>query len=66
MAYSIVMVGIPSALGLIWVFRGNGGPLFWLFLGVAAFLASILWGVVMWEFFGAWFPHSVGEDTEDS
>lgn len=64
MIYSLATVGVPGAVGLIWMLGADGGLLFQLFLVFAAFLGATLWGILMWEFFVKGFLHSPGDETK--
>ena len=55
--YSVITVGIPSWLGLVWLTWGySNNPVGWiLFSVVLGFGASLVWAFVMWQFFGHYF-----------
>jgi len=58
MIYSVISVGLPGAVGLVWMFgRHGGGILFSLFLVLVAFFSACLWGLLMWEVFMKGFSH---------
>jgi hypothetical protein len=49
--YSFIVIGIPGAIGLVWMFGEYGSASFWLFLALLAFFCAYLWGVLMWHLF---------------
>lgn len=46
-----VGIGVPAAVGLLWMFGGHGGVGWWLYLVVLAFGGGWLWAVFMWLVF---------------
>lgn len=52
MKYGVASVGVPGAVGLLWMFGGNGGVGWWLFLVVLALAAGWMWAYLMWLVLG--------------
>ena len=49
--FSLISLGIPGAVGLVFGYSDYGGFGFWLFLVLVAFFGAYLWGLIMWHFF---------------
>ncbi len=51
--FSLIICGLPGAIGLLWAFGSYGSTGFWLLLVALAFGAAYFWSEVMWRFFAA-------------
>jgi hypothetical protein len=48
MTYGIASVGVPGAVGLLWMFGAYGGIGWWVLLTVLALVAGWAWAYFMW------------------
>lgn len=54
--FSLIAVGLPAGVFLVWRFGHYGGVGFSVFLLGIALCGGLLWGVIMWEYFKWQFP----------
>lgn len=47
--FGVASVGVPGAVGLLWMFGGHGGVGWWLFLVVLGLAAGWAWAFFMWQ-----------------
>lgn len=49
--YSLLGMGIPLSVILIWLFGSDADFLYWIFLASLAFAGAYVWSLGMWRFF---------------
>jgi len=54
--FSVIAVGLPAAVFLVWSFGHYGDVPFKFFLFGIALCGGLLWGVIIWEYFEWQFP----------
>jgi alkanesulfonate monooxygenase SsuD/methylene tetrahydromethanopterin reductase-like flavin-dependent oxidoreductase (luciferase family) len=52
LVYSLTIIGIPMALGLLVFVGPRGGPVLWIGLTTISFAGAYAWGVLAWKAFG--------------
>ena len=63
---TITAVGLPGALGLVFMFRNYGGFFFFVYLVLVALVFSALGGFVVWEIYAKHVVRRISEMSQGS